>query len=296
MSCSRVRPGLAQTAVQSGKIDWARLPAIWRNASKISRVTKPAVSSAGSRGRICSRVASLESSAFNKIRSESRDPGLAGAACRLTGARDLAGSVPVRRGLLELIQHQSRLHAQIARQIVGNGGALQLVGNLLHRRQQKLERVHASVGAAHVELARAPGPPASGSSCWPHRVARDTPRRRTASRIRPDRAFRPSHRPSRRRTRALTCRPSSSRSWIARSAAFAPASSGSKLTTTVSAWRWMRPHLRVGERGAAAGDHFLHPGGINSDHIHVAFDQHRAIGLRIASRARCRLYKTDVFR
>ena len=37
-------------------------------------------------------------------------------------------------------------------------------------------------------------------------------------------------------------------------------------------------HLRIGERGAATGDHFLQARGIHSDHIHVAFDQHNAIG------------------
>ena len=39
------------------------------------------------------------------------------------------------------------------------------------------------------------------------------------------------------------------------------------------------PDLRVGQGGTATGDHFLDSRRIDSHHIHVAFDQHRAIGL-----------------
>jgi len=67
-------------------------------------------------------------------------------------AHDLAGACPIRSSPLKLVQYQSRLDTQIARQVARNRCAFQLVGNLLHCGQQELESIHAAVGAAHVEL------------------------------------------------------------------------------------------------------------------------------------------------
>ena len=64
-----------------------------------------------------------------------------------------------------------------------------------------------------------------------------------------------------------------------RSAALAPAVSGSKFTTIRSEWRLMRANLCIGERGAAAGHHVMNARRIDTDHVHVAFHQNGVIGL-----------------
>ena len=74
-----------------------------------------------------------------------------------------------------------------------------------------------------------------------------------------------------------TCMPSSSSRLIERSAAFAPAASGSKLTDDPLRVALQHLHLLRGERGAATRHHRAESRGRHADRVHVAFHQDDAI-------------------
>ena len=55
-------------------------------------------------------------------------------------------------GLAETLEHQAALDVQIVGQLLGDGGALELVGDALDGGQQELQARDAAIGGAHVEL------------------------------------------------------------------------------------------------------------------------------------------------
>ena len=59
-----------------------------------------------------------------------------------------------------MVEHHAAIHSDVARDVVGDRHALQLVGDALHLRQQEIQHRDLAFGSAHVVLgARAVGQP-----------------------------------------------------------------------------------------------------------------------------------------